>query len=463
MTSRRQFLGTSSAAVGFALGGRRSPAENAAGQQGTDKLPPTMKIVESMSRQLSEIVSVKDFGAKGDGVTDDTAAIAAACGYAKGVVSLYFPVGTYLFSQNGAYGPFYTSSSTLHLLGAGIGLTVLKNTHATGAGVRFASSYSSIRDLTIDANGGSGVSLTAGGQGFHAENVLIQNQTGTNFALVVNGSTLADFGYIDISDCSNGVQVGPNPTNYVNFRQLTIALTPGVGEICLSMRQGSNIKFFGLYLEDARTNSILISGCAQVDVYSLGSELTASNVLTGAAYYQITRSSAVNFWGGRINHSGTANSTLFKTTGPNVSGFHVHGFEILSIRAGLTLFDLGAIGSTTNCSIRDITTNMTATATGIKNSGAVNGQAIDNWADLNAPCSHVLDATSLRATNVTGNIVLTHRTNQVFINCTGEITGTGAALATQIGDSLLIGGIGLVSSGAADSGGAGFRLLRVAN
>lgn len=50
--------------------------------------------------KLREVVSVKDFGAKGDGVTDDTAAIIAAQAavVAQGGGALYYPTGVYVVS-----------------------------------------------------------------------------------------------------------------------------------------------------------------------------------------------------------------------------------------------------------------------------------------------------------------------------------------------------------------------------
>lgn len=56
----------------------------------------TGAVATTVQSKLRESVSVKDFGAVGDGVTDDTAAIQAA--YASGAGSIYFPKGTYLLN-----------------------------------------------------------------------------------------------------------------------------------------------------------------------------------------------------------------------------------------------------------------------------------------------------------------------------------------------------------------------------
>ena len=52
--------------------------------------------------KLADTVSVKDFGAKGDGVTDDTQAIKDAITYACGK-SLVFPHGTYLLASQDTF------------------------------------------------------------------------------------------------------------------------------------------------------------------------------------------------------------------------------------------------------------------------------------------------------------------------------------------------------------------------
>ena len=55
-------------------------------------------VMRSLSDRLTDIASVKDFGAVGDGVTDDSAAINAA--YESGAGIIIFPAGTYLIKSN---------------------------------------------------------------------------------------------------------------------------------------------------------------------------------------------------------------------------------------------------------------------------------------------------------------------------------------------------------------------------
>lgn len=56
------------------------------------------QIERTVGEKLREYISVKDYGAKGDGVTDDTAAVQTAMGDNRGR-TIYFPAGVYLLSD----------------------------------------------------------------------------------------------------------------------------------------------------------------------------------------------------------------------------------------------------------------------------------------------------------------------------------------------------------------------------
>jgi Ca2+-binding RTX toxin-like protein len=109
------------------------------------------------------IYNVKDFGAKGDGVTNDTSAIQAAVNAARaaGGGSVYIPSGTYIVSGGASAGDgciMIYDNTTVY--GDGMGATTIKlrdgwNKDVTGI---FRDSYGvphhdiTVHDLTIDGN-----------------------------------------------------------------------------------------------------------------------------------------------------------------------------------------------------------------------------------------------------------------------------------------------------------------------
>jgi hypothetical protein len=118
-------------------------------------------LARTVQDELRDRVNVKQFGAVGDGVTDDTAAIVAAL--ASGAKSVYMPGGVYKITSQvsipdrvSLYGDGYTNS------GGVAGTRILKNGNFTGVVVNLASQ---LKDVSVEGdtgNGGDGVQLKGG-------------------------------------------------------------------------------------------------------------------------------------------------------------------------------------------------------------------------------------------------------------------------------------------------------------
>lgn len=76
----------------------------------------TGAVARTVEAKLRDFVNVKDFGATGDGVTDDTAAVLAA---ATAHPKLYFPSGTYRLDASNSTGLRITSGTGYHFIGDG--------------------------------------------------------------------------------------------------------------------------------------------------------------------------------------------------------------------------------------------------------------------------------------------------------------------------------------------------------
>jgi hypothetical protein len=119
----------------------------------------------TLENRFADVVNVKDFGAKGDGVTDDTAAIQAAI---YSVISnggqIYFPNGTYILS-NSITVNYPNTPTNITLVGVGANSTTLQWTNASGGiGFVFNSPHNTItiNDIafsTTRQNGGNAITL----------------------------------------------------------------------------------------------------------------------------------------------------------------------------------------------------------------------------------------------------------------------------------------------------------------
>ncbi len=119
-------------------------------------------VAETVQTKLREIVSVKDFGAVGDGATDDTAAFAAAVLAHR---SVWMPVGTFKITGNVTF-----AQVGQQLLGAGIGVTTVTVDHASNPGIVWNTGTANLEvgNFTLTRS----INATSGGTGIKASGVI---------------------------------------------------------------------------------------------------------------------------------------------------------------------------------------------------------------------------------------------------------------------------------------------------
>ena len=151
----------------------------------------TGAVARSVQSKLREYVSVKDFGAVGDGVTDDTAAIQAAIN--SGYKTILFPSGNYSFST------LTVNTSGITLVGVG----------AVGS----AALHTVLTPQINNAVNAISVATTVAVSGFTIKNLEISGGAALLNALVLGSATYAansiniDGVYIHGFPNGNGVQL----------------------------------------------------------------------------------------------------------------------------------------------------------------------------------------------------------------------------------------------------------------
>ena len=122
----------------------------------------TGAVASTVDAKLKESVSVKDFGATGDGTSDDTAYIQAALNYAapRGY-TVYFPPGTYRTTATVGFTRTDTQRFGVRIVGSGTIFTTILADHNSGPVLALNRSNALVQDITLSAS----AARTAGAAG----------------------------------------------------------------------------------------------------------------------------------------------------------------------------------------------------------------------------------------------------------------------------------------------------------
>lgn len=184
---------------------------------------PNGSLTRSVQAKLRDFVSVLDFGAVADGVTDCTTAINNALVSTEGRCKLYLPAGDYAISER-----LLVRHSNIEIEGAGVG--------ATRIICKGAANYQAIDIRTSAANNFSGGNLS---------NIAIRNLTIDGGKATRTGTTGGNgiFAYCDSAHLLSGITI--DCVEVINC--------PAAGILLSGRRDGANNAY--------KVQSVVIQGC----------------------------------------------------------------------------------------------------------------------------------------------------------------------------------------------------------
>jgi pectate lyase-like protein len=299
------------------------------------------QVSRTMPARLADVISVKEYGALGNGINDDTGAIQSALSAAYGTVaaphgtanrtankSVIFPSGHYLISSPLLIPPVIGA----RIVGSGSSTTAIENTTANGSVIKTDGfCYSHLEGLGLKSNG-TGTCLWLGDTGralvpsVQSNSFVNMSYEGGDYGVQCGADGLmgSEFTFINNS-WANHTQGGLVTSNY-NALQETV-----IGGRFVNCRHGIwcwagslpvivGVCFAGSGIDDIRTEGGAFDG-----FYVAGCRSTSTNFLSVRG--------AVSFVLNGIEHLGLSNGYFVENLGcqVNIKNCHSSRGEVYSI------------------------------------------------------------------------------------------------------------------------------------
>lgn len=303
---------------------------------------------------VTTVINAKAWGAKGDGATDDSTALANAINAAKLVGGrVYCPQGTYITAKQTIY-------SNVQIVGDGVGATILKLKNGTNddliQGDQFATltggsaagiTEFALMDLTLDgnkANNTSGYGLRVYGYHYTLERVVIRNCASDGLYSEWNGTAANDqmeafIGRVKVHDnAGNGiVWNGPHDSHWLGVFSF------------LNAAKGVWVKSHGTGLMMTNVHSWGIAqtyaGYFEAQVFGTScywEGATVAQIMVGASDCQFSNNYLLGF---PSTNPAAVGVQLGDSTHTGISGTIIKATKAINLTAGLVDFTREGNGS----------------------------------------------------------------------------------------------------------------------
>lgn len=210
-----------------------------------------------------DVINVRDFGARGDGVTDDSAAIEQAAAALRSHTTLHFPSGSYRFAKQGGPAAMVISA-------------------VTDVAVEFAPGAELVLDNInrADRTGtGHGILVRGPAEGITLRNIMIRWAEESRRSL---GDGIRVEGLPDVAP-AGGWAVPHGRVTGISLRDCVVQNSPQTGVVMVG---ASKIAVRGLRVQNSGADGLHFNACREARIRGLSTSDTGDDGLALVTYFE---------------------------------------------------------------------------------------------------------------------------------------------------------------------------------